>query len=324
MKNESRNSSRVKLGRVFQVVSPMLSFIDYPFRKMKNEANENVPAIFIVAPPRSGSTITYQLVAHCIENFHLTNIWNLLYSTPVLGSVISEKICKHKTASYTSKHGFVPGLCGEAEGLRFWEYWTGQGLEQKPQHWKQRKTSKLSKLIGKLYNTYEKPFLSGYLAHAFCIKLLRQHFPGAIFLHVTRDLLSNAYSIYKVAPSQWFSLLPKRCHQNTKSRYRQIVQQIIEVHAAILEVYSDDVLNIRYESLCEDPSGTLDKIIEHAGKNNITLEKIAEPPDQFDMSRIDPNLNDHTVEISRELEHKLNELEHKDKVFFNSLMETKA
>src|SRR6056297_3856002 len=102
MIKSSRNSLLTKLGRRYQDISPVFRFIDYPFRALTNKRESNVPAVFLVAPPRSGSTLTYQLLTHSFENFHLTNIWNLLYSTPILGSILSEKFCYNKVTEFKS------------------------------------------------------------------------------------------------------------------------------------------------------------------------------------------------------------------------------
>ncbi|MGM0520219.1 MAG: hypothetical protein ACQERD_11335, partial [Campylobacterota bacterium] len=122
---KSRASAAVKTGRFIQKYYHLFSFLDKIFIQTKTDS---VPVICIVAPPRSGSTLTYQILTQALENFHLTNFSNLLYATPTLGFKLQNKLCQNYLSSFSSSHGFVPGLCGEAEGLKFWQYWLNQGL----------------------------------------------------------------------------------------------------------------------------------------------------------------------------------------------------
>ena len=147
-----RNGIPIKIGRIFQSVSPALRFLDYPFRlPYAFKTSESLPAIFILAPPRSGSTLLYQLLTEAFYNVHLTNISNLLFSTPVLGSVLSDWLCKNYKTNFESSKGFVQGLCGEAEGMKFWKYWMGQALYPNEASLKPKKLGKLKGLLNQRY-----------------------------------------------------------------------------------------------------------------------------------------------------------------------------
>jgi hypothetical protein len=314
----SRNSFLTSLGRFYQDISPLLSFIDYPFRT-GIEPIKDAPAIFIVAPPRSGSTLTYQLLIHSFENIHLTNIWNLLYSMPALGARISERFCKNKKIEFSSKNGFVPGLCGEAEGMKFWEYWIGQGLVQHTSSLKNNRASKLSVLLNKLYTLYGRPFISGYLAHAFSIGFLRKHFPASVFIHVTRDFLENACSIYKVSPTKWFSLKPDMMPEDGNERHRNIVRQILSIHAAIFEQYDEDIFSVRYEDICNNPAEITDQIKRHAHVRGIDLTTKAVPPASFTLSRSKENMDEHIEKFQHYFEKEMKTYKDEEQEFFNQM-----
>ena len=202
----NRSSMLVKLGRGFQNGYKYMSFLDVlAVAPLLFKKSASCPVICIVAPPRSGSTLSYQVITTLIENLHLTNIWNLLYSTPIMACSISNALCKSYNAKFKSDNGFVQGICGESEGMRFWEYWSGQGLIEDPGGIDEKQLQKLYRAMSKISDG--KVFVTGYIGHAFCMNSLRKAFPEIIFVHVTRDLLSNAYSIYERSIKGWFSLL---------------------------------------------------------------------------------------------------------------------
>lgn len=276
MGNTKRNSFIVKAGRVYQSLSPIFEPIDFLYRKTFLKINNNcAPIIVLLSPPRSGSTLTYQLLTSAFKNFHLTNIWNLLYATPTIGAVISKKlIADEKVSSFTSHHGFVHGITGEAEGMKFWTYWTGQGLSQENSKIKEKKFNKFTKIINALSHKFQQPFICGYLGHVFCIEELRKRFNNIIFVYLTRDLLANACSLYRVEAGNYFSIMPNTINIKEQNRFQQIAKQLVSIHANILEHKHSDTFNYSYEELCKDPMGFVKYLQAFAKERGINLEII--------------------------------------------------
>ena len=288
---DGRKSLIVRAGRLFQEIMPLLRFMDYPFRVpfIFRENQSHIPAVFIIAPPRSGSTLTYQLLCNCFENEHLTNISNLLYATPVIGSMISNNLCKNYQTDFKSEKGFVSGLCGEAEGLRFWEYWAGQGLVENRNSHKVRKLRKLEQLLSKLHSSDKKVYISGYLGHVFCVQLLRKIFPKSIFIHLERNILDNVSSILRVSPDDNFSLQPKSLEGFKGSRTERVVRQVITIQSLILDNEAEDTIRIHYEDLCNHPLNTIEEIRKFAEKQGISMN-LSENifiPEKFKISKVD-------------------------------------
>jgi hypothetical protein len=317
MSLKDRNNRVVALGRIYQLVSPAWWFIDYFFRGGKKW--ENFPAVFVIGPPRSGSTLMYQVLNNVFENNHLTNIWNLLYSTPAIGARISHRLCKDHVASYQSMKGFVPGFCGEAEGMKFWKYWTGQGLEERPERLKERKTKKLVRILSGPANPGSKPFFSGYIGHAFTISFLRKHFPKALFIYMQRDLISNAYSIYRLFPEQWFSLKPQGINEQ-EDRYNQIASQLILIHQKILASLQHDIVPVSYESLCQNPQQVVNQIKQVAQKNGIELALKHKLPSQFKVSKVKEDENEDVRRLKKALEEKVKLVEPEHASVLNNLL----
>lgn len=286
---KGRSAWVVKAGRLFQKVYHLFSFLDYvliPFLK-KNP----VPLICIVAPPRSGSTLTYQLLTSVFENHHLTNLSNLLYATPVLATKLQQQICSGHETDFASKQGFVDGLCGEAEGLKFWRYWLGQGMTEDEEHLNR---DKLDRLFRRLQYASDKPYITGYLGHAFSMKVLRERFDKVFFIHVERDLLSNSYSLFKLSQNGFCSTKPQACQKrHYASVHEQVVDQITQIHRLIQNNSKGDTLKVSYEALCQDPNRIAELIQKKAFELGIEL-KIKKEVDPFRISKIDASLNSDT------------------------------
>jgi hypothetical protein len=316
-----RNAIPVRTGRIFQAATHLLRFLDYPFRLPYLFGDKtSLPAIFILAPPRSGSTLLYQILTESFHNVHLTNVWNLFYSMPVVGSLLSDGLCGSHRTRFESFRGFVPGLCGEAEGMKFWLYWMGQGLQPDESRLKGKKLNKLKGLLSKRYGSDDKIWVSGYIGHIFSIDFLRNHWPNSVFIHLYRDMVSNTYSIYKLFPHEWFSLDPGGIQEMAENRYDEIARQVTRIHSIILDYYGKDLYSVSYEKLCESPRQTMDEITDFAGANDITLRRKNSVPERFDRHEVDASYNYHTQMLYQYLKNETSKYKGHKRRFFDRLM----
>lgn len=285
----------LSVARMLQSIPPFfLTWIEFLFLKKKNSMSN---MIFIIASPRSGSTLTYQLLNRGTRSLYLSNFWNLLYALPYIGGKYTKQFLKNN--HFISDSGLVSGLSGESEGMRFWSYWMGQDLEEKKNKVSKRRL-KYIKLVFSNLLSEDKPMISGYLGHAFSVEFLREHFQGSVFIYLKRDELSNVYSMMKTYKEfeksredfNWMSLKPigwkdkveKKIVDKVLWQYRSIKQKIES------EISDKDTLIVNYEEVCRDPKKFLKDVQVFACKHNINLKLTLENiPDSFEVSRIDAN-----------------------------------
>jgi len=292
-----RNSTLMPALRFLQEKYKYLGFLDRLLRPFFNKQGD-IGLLCILAPPRSGSTLTYQVLSSAFCGYSLRNISNFLYATPVIGYLATKKLCGSYESTFCSNHGFVPGLCGEAEGLKFWQHWLGQGLEQNSAL---HKPGKLRELQHALDRTGENLMVTGYLGHVFAISVLRKIFSKVLFIHLQRDILSNSYSLLKLTPDLApFSACPARVKSTRyNSRHRLVVDQVKGIHEIISAEYDYDMLKINYEDLCDDTRGTLSRIEQKAGELGITLCRKADVPDSFPKQVVEPDHDEDSARLNR-------------------------
>lgn len=271
-----RRSALVQLGRGVQRICGYCGLLDLPFQFFARRSCERreVPLVCVVAVPRSGSTLTYQVLSAGLQCAYLSNLRNLLYSTPVLAGQLSELLGRNYQSSFVSDHGLVPGLWGESEGHRFWHHWLGQGDTEEPDQLMETRVRDLSELI-ELAVPPHNAFVHGYLGHAFCIEMLRKVFPKILFVHLVRDVLSNAVSLLIRYPNAWASSKPSdwRRYQNLP-RTQQVVEQVLSVHKRILRQTKghNDTLRVSFESVCTSPRSFVANVCDYAAGIGIDLD----------------------------------------------------
>ena len=124
----------------------------------------------------------------------------------------------------------MSGAEGPAEGLRFWEYWYGCGLDETGNqrlNKSQRRLTHLKKVIQHL--SRGGPFISGYLGHLLCYDRLKNDFPNAIFIRLYRDPIDNILSIIEASKDHgggWFSVRPRECREMEYGQVASIVSQV--------------------------------------------------------------------------------------------------
>lgn len=290
-----RNSVGVRYLRIVQdKIISRFGFLDDVLQILFRRKARNSPLfIFVVGPPRSGTTLVYQLIRSAFQANYLTNVSNFLFTMPFLSFLFSSKVCRRMPSKFKSKFGFVSGACGEAEGLAFWRYWTGQGLRDQPELLRPKRAERLRK---KLLDTGGDLFVFGFLGHSFCIDLLREVFTDSIFICTKRDLLSNAYSLYRYGKGEAVSLVPSIGDETvkpTRSKYQFTIEQIDGIHQRIKRSFDEsDSIYVKYERVCRNPNDVLRGIVDLLNRNGVEVQSLRRFPETFTQSLVEPEYDE--------------------------------
>jgi len=294
----------------------LLRFIELPFvAKFGNEL-KSTSAIFVLALPRSGSTVTYQSVCHGLAVNYLSNLWNIFYQLPLLGGWLSSKNAQFHNSNFVSQHGFIDGLDGPAEGLRFWSWWLDCGLsdldcstlsEEKLDN----RTRYLRQVLAVLSSKC-KPFATAYLGHSLLPDRVDHAFPGAILIRLKREPVSNALSLLKsrrLSRSGWFSVKPRECDGlQDLTEHEQVAAQVYWLNRRLDDAAcSHKMFIIHYEDLCENPEREIERIRHFCGNRGLSIARKFNLPEAFRFQKADLKFDSDAIAIREAL----NELEEK-------------
>jgi hypothetical protein len=303
-----RNLKIIRLARIIQQVPlRMFRFIEYPILFSAGRENEVSPSIFLLALPRSGSTVTYQAICHGLDVNYLSNIWNVLYQLPLVGGILSSKLTINHQSDFYSDHGFVAGLDGPAEGLRFWSLWLDCGLSDvKLSNLKidkiVKKSSYLQNVISVLTKKTGRPFATSYLGHTLVPDRVTKHFKGALLIRLRRDPISNAISLLKSARSlgsDWFSVMPTECEKIINAtEHERVAAQVYWLNRRLDDAEcSDQMLTIEYENLCENPEREIEAIRDWCKANGLSVKRKFRLPMNFPCKKVDVNSDPDAIAI---------------------------
>lgn len=303
-----RSSLLVKFGRMIQKFPLwLLQFIERPFLRQVKHESPSPKAIIIFGLPRSGSTVTYQTICHALQVNYLSNFWNIFYQLPLVGGFVSYYISRSHRSNFRSQYGFVSGLDGPAEGMKFWKWWLDCGLQDQDCHClspslTKKRSEYLQRILVSLGSFTGLPFATGYLGHILVPDRVYQTFPGSVFIRVRRDPVLNALSILKSMQNggyNWFSVKPDECrHLDDISSHERVASQVYWLNRRLDAAdCAHSMFSIEYEELCVDPEKQIKKLLVWCATNGLsvnrkyalpaTLEKnVADIRDDDDVKRI--------------------------------------
>ena len=242
-------------------------------RLIQKAYQHTYPPIFIIGPPRSGSTLLYQLVARryrvCYFSNFMMHFPAATLSTARLSSLWMD--CSPPDG-YTSVYGETPGLQGPNQGKAFWDLW----LQAFPHDIDPDTVSIATKDLIKntvlgLQEVFHAPFINKWPPNSLRLRLLAEIFPDAVFIKITRNPEKVFASILRArraicqGESGWFSVEPQGRESILRDDpMKQIQWQADKIEGAIDRdsaiIGGDRFITISYEGLVEDPKLMLDKI----------------------------------------------------------------
>jgi hypothetical protein len=292
LRSRSRHTLKVRLARGLQRL-PMhwLRWLESPLLKSAPVGGRHARLLMLLALPRSGSTLAYQVLINGFGARYISNAWNLLYQAPAIGGLVSNYLCKRARCVYDSEYGFVSGLCGPSEAFAFWKYWANcdlqdedpTSLSNKDGHGENRLQYLESALA--LHSTSERPIVTGYVGHTLCPEKLQNMFFKPVFVRLRRDPLSNAYSLLtgrrKFGEKKWFSVRPRECALQG-SIHAQVASQVYWLTRRLDSfTQKSQVCEIDYESLCLDTRSVLKRVSSFCNQRDFSLTLNLDVPRSF-------------------------------------------
>lgn len=276
------------------------------------EAKLRYSPIFIVAPPRSGTTLLYQLMTEHLATCYFSNLAQRLRVhdseiIPILAAHLVKWFGlgsgKAGSSSFESYYGATEGWGGPNEANGIFERWFPEEEHYVPPGYlSSADRNGVYRAVAGTERVFDRPFVNKCIRNSVRIEALAEIFPTALFIQCLRDPLAMAQSIYiartqdlpfkpdEVDPLQWwFSVKPKEYEQiKCKSMVAQVCEQVYYVEQNILaarQTLGDNrFLLVDYKDLCRSPRRTMDNIVRFMNERNAPTQITKPLPISFPYS----------------------------------------
>lgn len=246
------------------------------YKKFGNQPIAHLP-VFIIAAPRTGSTILSQVVTNQLDVLFFNNLSCRLSKNLFFAFWLSRKLYKNKPHNcFTSYYGSTlksgnnaPSECG-----KFWYRW----LPISHHFVRKGDVSKIDKAqikreITAITNYYDKPIVFTNNNMGMRIGMLSEIFPEAKFIVSDRNPLNVGQSLLKARKTfyntyeTWWSIKPRNYSEIKKEHpYDQVILQHYYINKQMFvdlsEYYEGNYLWVDYSAFCENQIKTVAHIAE--------------------------------------------------------------
>jgi hypothetical protein len=228
------------------------------------------PPIFIVSPPRSGSTLLYLLAT---QKFHLSYFSNFSMSCPASPALLTTfgarfGVCAGGT-NLENRFGETFGWNAPNQGYRAWNRWFPADLDYvDPQDVTSECRRQVRRTIGAIEGATASPFINKWQKNTTRVQALQAIFPEAVFLHLQRDPILTVQSIMSASQklqtddNEWFSAMP-RSYRNTsgKTTLQKAAEQValleMDLNVDKKLVGKERFFELSFRDLCRDTNAVL-------------------------------------------------------------------
>jgi hypothetical protein len=240
--------------------------------------------IFIVGPPRSGTTLLLQIILEAFFVSSISNRQSQLYGFPSLRRG-AERNRVGVESRFTSNFGVSAGALGPSEAgnwyRRFFQE-TASGQEFATT----RSSREFRRSLQMLTRRAGRPLILKNVFNSLRIDLISREFPDARWLWMCRNFDDNVRSILYARKAQgsiedWFSLQPPGLScRDLQTPVAQARAQVGEIHKHVFRglrrarVRSDHVVRVRYEDLCRSPRNVVASIGDMLGPS---VARVSDP-----------------------------------------------
>lgn len=261
------------LRRFFKCSSPVISlFENSKIRKYSKKEPKTAP-IFIIGPPRSGSTILYQIITNFFDVSYINNLCHLSRRNLFFSFWLSNLLFKNKKHnSFESNYGNTQkfGLNAPSEGGQIWYKWFDKNkIYFEKDDLSPKYISQIRNTFNAISSRFKRPIVIKNLMFSQRIKVLHQIFPNAKFIFIKRSPEFNAQSIFIARNKQqnmdWWSTEPKTYKDLLNlSLIEQSVSHVYylekQIHEDLKLFHPDNVSIVRYENLMNNFNATITNI----------------------------------------------------------------
>ena len=258
--------------------------LEYLEEKLINELNEELstypPPTFIIGPPRTGSTLLYQMLVANYGFSYFSNFSAFFYKSPALITRLTKNFFKRYDPDvYESSYGLIPGIWSPSEAGQIYRYWfsTEKNFNMN--------RDKIKKTIPTIIKIQRGPFIWKNLDLSMKVKHLLTLFPDAVFIHSKRNPIFTAQSLLIARRKRygdyrmWFGIKSPNYEEILKKDpFEQVVLQVKSIDDYIekrLRSY-ERYFVVEYEKLCENPQKVIYEIVDFLNKFNIKPVKLNE------------------------------------------------
>ncbi|MEI8394542.1 MAG: sulfotransferase [Rhodospirillaceae bacterium] len=285
-------STEQRLAEMNKILQPLQA-------SFETAVSPRLPVLFIIGPPRSGSTLMSQLIGQSGLFGILNNFVARFWLAPAVGAMIDRAIsfsASSGESSFLNKHGVTAGWSEPHEFGYFWDRWFDFGQETHNLTEEERAqvdVAGLLRALASIENGFEKPL--SFKNNTWCTfqaDFIARCLPKALFVVCRRNSLFIAQSLMESRRERygrddlWWSLRPSRYREILACPcWEQVAWQALDVERemeeSVARIDPARVVDAGYSRLCNTPGDIIEEIRTRCAELGSPLPASAPLPATF-------------------------------------------
>jgi len=252
------------------------------------------PPVFIIGPPRSGTTVLYQLLCKHTNFSYINNFIGNWYRIPILAAKVYITLFQGRNElELISNFGKSKNHYGPNEFGEFWYKYYSKTHSFKNQN--KKSADKLKMEIAAITKIFEKPILLKNVVNSMRIQSLSNIFDNSTFIVIGRDKLDNAQSILNARISlhnnknhRWSVITPSMRNNPSLPFFKDIINQLsdiqLNIESSLERLGNDKFIFIEYEDLCNNTPKVIKSILQKLNSKGLNLSEKGQIPRKLNFS----------------------------------------
>jgi len=283
---------RAFIGAVRAIGHAALSPIE---RSLAGDEAMAAPPIFIVGPPRSGTSLVYEAMITRYRFAYMSNLAHRFFLTPVAATWLGRRAITGWRGDFVNHYGHIEGWGAPNEGGWIWRRWLADGDWRDESGRSTIDVVAMRRVIAGLSRAIGAPFLNKNVMHSNRMRLIDAIWPGALFIEVRRDPRENARSIIRAERREggpepdadhWWSVRPSIAPRYLGgSDIDRAAAQVLGVRADIARdaatLPAGNLFALDYARFCDRPEFVLGEVADWLSGHGIAVHLRGTVPERF-------------------------------------------
>ncbi len=232
-----------------------------------------LPIIFIVGPPRSGTTLVAQTLIRHLPVAYINNLTALFPRSPISINSFFDRPLRNERQGDRSYFGKTAGFWGQNDALHIWDRWLGTDRTTFPAELNEDRRQKMKAFFG-AYETFSgRPLIAKNNNMNAFAHLIADALPTATFICLQRSpralaqsLLISRQQIQGSSKHRYGLVDPERKEQPVDDAIADVCRQIRyfrdleETQRA--RIGAERFWTLSYEAFCQNPSALVAKVAD--------------------------------------------------------------
>lgn len=270
--------------------------------RYRNATRPQQPLIFVCGAPRTGTTLTTQVLIHHLPVTYINNITSIFSRAPITASLALCKPVYNRAVDFKSYYGKSNGFAAPNDALYLWDRWFGKDRSVIPTTLGQEEQQAMIQFFAAYEEAFDRPLVTKNNNLNTYASLVADVLENAYFICMTREPIYHAQALLRARrdihgdESQAYGI-----NQPTATEPHTVIEDVCQqtlFHAQMIQqqqthIGADRFWIVPYEEFCAAPDALVQRVAEEILGDTIdeaTLKRALPPFQHTNRVNIEPQL----------------------------------